>query len=432
MTWRNWLLLAYTAVGYLHSVAQIDSLRIRRDIDTLCSVAYAGRGYVRGGQERAAAYIEKQFQALATSPQDVLVQSFGFDLNVPQSASLVVGKKSYKIGRDFIIHRLSGSGEAYGRIVDAGFGLTPEKSWRGRVVLLRAGLPDSVQQSTELRQKYRALTDMNVRIAAALQEQPVAIIILQTKITAAFSREQAGIPIVEATLPMTENYANKRIRLQVNAQMQRIVAKNIALILHPTNFADTAVKQHTIYITAHYDHLGMQGDALFAGANDNASGTSMLLETARHFAVQERTTEMRFVAFAAEECGLLGSKAWADAHASEFPSIRFLLNLDLMGNGDKGITAVAGKDFPQYFERLSAQNARLHAVPQVKARANAPNSDHYWFAQAGVPSFFVYTEGGPPHYHDINDLPQNLPLSRYRAVFGLLVAFLNEIQATND
>lgn len=406
----------------LNAFSQADSLRARRDIDTLCSRAFAGRGYVQNGQERASAYIERNFSALAGTVGAVHHQPFSFELNVPQTAELQVGGKKYRIGKDFILNRFSGSGVAKGRILDVGYGLSPETGWRNQVVLLRAGLPDSVQQSAELRQKYRELADLNDRIAAAMEQQPAAILVIQSKLTASFSREQAAMPILECVLPMDKSYADERVSVAATSKMRTIHAKNISLTLRGTSHPDSL-----IYLTAHYDHIGMQGDALFAGANDNASGVSMLLEMARYYAAHPPRYTMRFVAFAAEECGLLGSKAWAEAYQKELSKVKFLLNMDLMGNGDKGITAVAGKDFPLLFEKLVAENTRLHAVPQVKARTNAPNSDHYWFVQAGVPAFFIYTEGGPPHYHDINDTPENLPMSRYRQVFELLVAFLAAI-----
>ena len=104
---------------------------------------------------------------------------------------------------------------------------------------------------------------------------------------------------------------------------------------------------------------------------------------------------------------------------------KFILNLDLMGNGDKGIMAVAGAEFPDRWEKLKALNEKQgDAIPKVKKRKNAPNSDHYWFVKEGVEGFFIYTEGGPPHYHDINDTAENLVFSRYVEVRALMIKFL--------
>jgi Zn-dependent M28 family amino/carboxypeptidase len=66
---------------------------------------------------------------------------------------------------------------------------------------------------------------------------------------------------------------------------------------------------------------------------------------------------------------------------------------------------VAGKAYPQLFGQLAALNDSLRAVHPLQHRENRPNSDHYPFTQVGVPSLFFYTQGGPPHYHDVHDLP---------------------------
>ena len=63
----------------------------------------------------------------------------------------------------------------------------------------------------------------------------------------------------------------------------------------------------------------------------------------------------------------------------------------------------------------------------IKVRGEAANSDHYWFSRNNVPAFFIYTMGGSSAYHDINDTPDIITLSRYTEMFDLLTRFMGKI-----
>jgi Iap family predicted aminopeptidase len=305
------------------------------------------------------------------------------------------------------------------KVVDLGYGLEPgRKRIEGRIVLIRAGWPPEVANSSELKEQYKDFSRPEARIQAVATGGAAAVILVQKKLTAGFSRETFDLPVVE----LLEDRLPQRLRrasLRVAAQPTRLTSYNVLGMVQGTAEPDSF-----LVLTAHYDHLGRLDSAIFAGGNDNASGTALLLALAAHFAEEPLPYSLLFIAFGAEEAGLIGSGYYVHREpVIPLGRMKFLLNLDLMGNGDEGIMAVGGKDFPAPFDRLVALNERLQAVPVVRARANAPNSDHYFFLQQGVPGFFIYTLGGPPHYHDIYDTAANLPLSRYEEMFGLLTEF---------
>ncbi|MEO8762057.1 MAG: M28 family peptidase, partial [Bacteroidia bacterium] len=180
-----------------------------------------------------------------------------------------------------------------------------------------------------------------------------------------------------------------------------------------------------IMFTAHYDHLGMMGSkTYFPGANDNASGVSMLLNLVKYYTKNPPKYKTVFVFFAGEEAGLLGSKYFTENPPFELSKIKFLINLDLLGTGDEGITVVNATVFKSQFELLKKINAEKNYLPLVKPRDKAHNSDHYWFTERGVPSFFIYTMGGIKAYHDVYDVSKTLPLTKYKAVFNLLTDFI--------
>ena len=98
-----------------------------------------------------------------------------------------------------------------------------------------------------------------------------------------------------------------------------------------------------------------------------------------------------------------------------------------MGNGTEGIMAVGGVEHSTEFEKLVKINEEINAIPIVKSRKNAPNSDHYFFLMQGVRGFFVYTMGGPQWYHDVFDTPENLELSKYTGLRQLFIRFVEEM-----
>ena len=112
----------------------------------------------------------------------------------------------------------------------------------------------------------------------------------------------------------------------------------------------TAQPDSFIFITAHYDHLGGMGkDTYFPGANDNASGDALLLSLAKYYVAHPAKYSIGFILFAGEEAGLVGSKYYTENPIVPLKNIRFLINTDLAGTGDEGITVVNATEFPNEF-----------------------------------------------------------------------------------
>ncbi|MEL6671715.1 MAG: M28 family peptidase [Bacteroidota bacterium] len=406
----------------------------RAEIDTLCSPTLAGRGYVDDGHRKAAAYLGQRFLEIGlrapfeqrgTSAHQTYWQTFPLQINLASEAHVQLDEESLQAGTDFIVNRFSGSGEIDAPVVDLGYGLNKKKYKRikGKVALFRAGWPAEIANDSEKKAQYKSLAKVMDRLLALRKAGPVAIIVVQKKLTAAFTRENIGIPVVELLAARYESKA-KNAQIRVVAEMTTLQSQNVIGFI-----PGKKEPEKMLIISAHYDHLGRLEDAIFTGANDNASGTSMLLSLAEHFTQPKHQPDysLMFIAFGGEETGLIGSNFYVNQQPLyPLEKTQFILNLDLMGNGIDGITAVGGKDYPDIFDRLVKTNEKLEAVPKVLGRPNAPNSDHYFFLKAGVPGFFIYTLGGPPHYHDVNDNPSNIVLSKYVEVRALLIQFLED------
>jgi Zn-dependent M28 family amino/carboxypeptidase len=190
--------------------------------------------------------------------------------------------------------------------------------------------------------------------------------------------------------------------------------------------ATTPKQKPYLVITAHYDHLGRMGkETYFPGANDNASGVGMLLYLAQELSLKRDSNfNYVFIAFGAEEAGLVGSHYFVEHPLFDLKKIRFLLNTDIMGSGEEGITVVNATLFKTEFEKLTQINLEANYLTQVKSRGPAANSDHYFFTEKGVPAFFVYTMGPNKHYHDIQDTAEELSYAAFEPLAKLLLAFI--------
>ena len=205
-------------------------------------------------------------------------------------------------------------------------------------------------------------------------------------------------------------------------EVLKLESQNVIAMLPARHKTDSC-----IVLAAHYDHLGTQGSIFFPGANDNASGIATLLNLASYFQQHPlEHTNLVFIAFSGEEAGLIGSKYFVDHPLVPLKHMKFLINMDLMGNGTEGMMAVGGAEFVEDFKLLQTLNQELKTLPSISSRGNAPNSDHYFFLKNGVKGFFLYTMGGPSDYHDIYDTPKNLLLSKHDEILKLLQTFIKK------
>ncbi|MFN0202150.1 MAG: M28 family metallopeptidase [Bacteroidia bacterium] len=404
----------------------------RKEVNVLCSNKMAGRGYIASGHQKAADYLAKRFQEIGLQPiaqypdsNDVVKpyqQPFIVNLNIIEKTRLYVDDKMQVPGIDYIVAANCPSSKGSAEIQDAGYAMLPISKATGKAISYNDGIPDSIGTDATKKEKYKnELSPINrmIRIETA---SPTVCIVQKAKLTHTFRDEQGDFPIFEILKDKYPSYA-KKITWEVVSNLSKIETQNVLGYLEGKSKKDSF-----IIVSAHYDHLGRMGTATFPGANDNASGIAMLLSMAEYLVSQPLEYSVLFIAFGAEEAGLLGSQFYVEKQAAvPLAKTKFILNIDLMGGGTEGIMAVGGIDFPQYFDKLKALNETNKELAAVKARKNAPNSDHYFFLQKGVKGFFIYTMGGPPHYHDVYDTPKNLQLSKFVEVRKLLLSFLQQI-----
>ena len=157
-----------------------------------------------------------------------------------------------------------------------------------------------------------------------------------------------------------------------------------------------------LVIGAHRDHFGQQAGLLFPGADDNASGTAVMLEVARAMAkagARGRGTIL-FVSFSGEEQGLVGSRLYLERPVAPIGSTKAMINIDHAGIGNGRLTiGVTG------FEKSVALEAgqRVGLTEKLDLFGFFPGGDHVPFKEAGVPTITVVSGGVHPHFHQPTD-----------------------------
>ena len=145
---------------------------------------------------------------------------------------------------------------------------------------------------------------------------------------------------------------------------------------------DSILKDEVIVLGAHYDHLGMKGDSIYHGADDNASGIAALLEIAEK--VKAHQNELKrsiiFIAFGAEEQGLLGSQFFVENPIVPIDQIKLMMNMDMLGhlNEEKHLYMGCAGTFPGGVELMKSLANSDELNPIVHA-GGVGGSDHVSF-----------------------------------------------------
>lgn len=392
-------------------------------IDTLTSPYFAGRGAVDSGEIKAAQFLKKEFLRIGLKPfDDNYFQTFKYPINsFPRKASLTIDGEKLIPGLDFLIEPNSGSiGGSY-QLVWYYKGNIPSKKELKKLVDRRFFADKFIvidEERVDKNDELFELLKLNIYGAAGI------IFLEPTKLTQGLSQTYVDYGVLRVKKDKISRKC-RSIQLEIDQKfIPNQKSQNVIGYIKGEQYPDSFV-----VVSAHYDHLGMMGSQVyFPGANDNASGVAMLLNLAYHYTHKELPKKtIVFMLFGAEEVGILGSKYFVENPTFLLDKINFVMNLDLLGTGDDGAMVVNATVFPEHFKRLDSINTLYNYMPNLKKRGKAANSDHYWFTEKGIPSFFMYTLGGISAYHDIDDVYKTLPLTKFENCFRLIRDFIDEL-----
>ncbi|MEK6233076.1 MAG: M20/M25/M40 family metallo-hydrolase, partial [Planctomycetales bacterium] len=210
--------------------------------------------------------------------------------------------------------------------------------------------------------------------------------------------------------PTTHSQELKGLRLvgEVSVDRTQTDVKNIVAVLE----GEGPIAEETIVIGAHYDHLGMGGmgsrfpqkKAVHNGADDNGSGTVALLEVARALTSREKKLPRRvvFIAFTAEERGLIGSAEYVRKPLIPLNKTVAMLNMDMVGRlRDDKLTIFGTGTAPEFKPLLDRLNKK-HGFKITEKPAGFGPSDHSSFYAKKIPVLHFFT-GTHKEYHTPDD-----------------------------
>ena len=407
----------------------------KKDLSKLCSDLFFGRGYVKSGDSLAARYIGSRFFEMGLKPvkNDTYYQSFVHSVNTfPGKMELIIGNDTMRPGIDFLMDPNASFSNHSWNFMEVNSAQLYDQSFKNRFITTPTHIKESIDGCIIDLRKMNAdsLKRAKVDFIPELARYVDVMVITDEK----FVYSVGNDPLTFSLIYLQGSVYRKGSPIKTNIDSKyfpKYFSSNVIAMVPAKSQPKKKVFRKeipakSIYITAHYDHLGGMGsNTFFPGANDNASGTAMLLSLADFFVKNPTDYNIVFIAFAAEEAGLLGSLYYTQNPWTPIEDIHFLVNLDIMGSGDEGVTVVNGLKHPEQFHQLVTLNEKKSYVNVVKARGEAANSDHYWFSKRGVPSFFIYAMGNNKNYHDVHDKEEFVAWDYFSKMRSLFIDFIN-------
>ncbi len=422
--------------------AQFDGQAAFDHVKALASDAMLGRKSGEPGGQMAADYVAgklKQWGLEPAGPKGSYYQDMTFEYyEVERGAALGIvahdKTRDFVYGEDWRQLPYSGSGTLGADIVFVGYGLSaPQKGYddysgvevRDKLVLFSTDIPRrydaELREEAAMPNRVKAAREHGARgILTFRSETPAAggfvrrnlekdvykpdfvMVSLESKVVDFIFKWQKADPRyffqqIEATgKPQSfdlavQSLVNLRVVFDEKRPAQNVLAKLTG--------TDKDLKNEFVIVGAHMDHLGidMAGD-VFNGADDNASGTAVVLETARVLS-SNRFKPKRTIVFAlwaAEEEGLLGSKYYTENPVYPLEKTVANINLDMEGHGTGKVNAGGMYYAPEVWEILKSRLPKDVMDNVVPSRGGPGGSDHTAFLYNGVPAFMVNTAG--PHF----------------------------------
>jgi hypothetical protein len=483
---------------------------LRADLFFLASDAMNGRRTDTPENRLAAEYLASRFRRMGLRPAsgssffhnyNLMTSTLG-DENLLQVLEGENAIQRLRPGQDYYPLNFSGSGRVQGSVVFAGFGIVaPEHSYddfrgdavRGKIVLIVDHEPGERDPDSPFDGVVRAEASNSLRKALSAQANgALAVLFVQDvhnhsggnflgtannywrerrfpRYTLAEWMESVRIPAAQISPALAEQLLagtghtlwelsaaseseagtspvvieGPEVELTTSINRRPIPDRNVIGMLEGS---DPDMKDEFVIICAHYDHDGADGTTVFAGADDDGSGTVGLIEIAEAYAAaasagQRPRRSILFAAWNSEERGLLGAWAYTLRPSVPLDQTVAVLNMDMIGRNEEVPIGGGGR-----FRGLEVQTAASNAnsinilgttfsddMKEMVEQANrgigldlkmtydnnASNlmrrSDQWPFLQNGVPALFFHT-GLHPDYHTPNDTPEKINYSKMEKI----------------
>ena len=435
-----------TETTVLKAMHEISSHDILKYVEEQCDPKYAGRLTGTDEYNLCASWLAGELSSWGVKPAgdnggwyqwfDIPYTLISPDCGVTLHIPLKKGDtllKHYNYVTEYMPGSTSGSGEVTAEVVYAGYGISaPELGYddyadidvKGKIVLLERESPVGPGAGKEKFDPWFPYSFHQYKIKQAYAKGAIGMLYNYGPIAnpnndyiEGFVYVHVGDTVVKDIFAGTGK-THKSIVEGINKNLKPAsfsTGKTVTIKMTTQHFpkgrgnsvigllegSDPDLKDELIIIGAHLDHMGMCYD-LIPGANDNASAVAVMMAVAKALATNniEIKRSIMFLAFGAEEQGILGAKRYLENPL--FPLEKsVLLNMDGVGIGH-AIAATAGKNWPKLYSAFEeANNSYIHRPlsPNSFSNLGRPRLDAARFLTAGVPSLSFYTYGSTSYYH---------------------------------
>ncbi|MDX1429906.1 MAG: M28 family peptidase, partial [Rhodothermales bacterium] len=428
----------------------LDAAELLDHVRYLASDELLGRETGEPGADSAAAYLETQFAALGLDP----LFETGYRQPFEVATTVAVGSDSrlsvntpikehrLLLGRDWYPFSFSSSGPVSGRMLEAGYGLE-DGDFAGarpqikRIAMIDGGTPEGMHGHGGV--------DASLRRRATLAREAglkaVAIKVTKLSLPEVGSRPSPiGIPAIQivdnehTAAALSHEYARFHGMVEVNPVIA--TGYNVGGIIRGTSHRD-----RIIVVGAHYDHLGLGGPGSLApdavephnGADDNASGTAVLLGLAEHFARPENrpSATIVFVGFSGEEMGLLGSDHFASEPPFDLSNVIAMINFDMVGRLDEGKLQRLGTETATEFTDILDEAAAGRDLTVSRVGDGYGPSDQTSFYSRGVPVLHFFS-GTHSQYHRPEDDWELINAEGMAEIGEMAIAIINILATRSE
>jgi hypothetical protein len=429
--------------------------RVMSDIAWLADPAREGRGIGMSGLEASGAYIESRFKSLGLAPAGDAGgyrQAFPVVTSIKSEDSTSVAVDGKPLGKDdyVVLGYSPPKADVKADMVFAGYGIVAKDlgvddyaklDVKKKVVVVRRFVPETGKLTgTEAQRRYG---DIRRKAWAAREKGASALVVIddptppegakpdwkqpdEAKLPPLMPEgySDAGLPVVvikrSVGKPLVERLAKKGRAAAAIAVQLAPVSANAFNVVGRVNAepASGAKLPGVVVVGAHYDHLGKGGryslaphsEEAHGGADDNASGTAVLLEVARELALRKNQMkrDVVFVAFSGEESGVLGSAhlvhQWTESAKSsgQLKDVFAMLNMDMVGRMRDNRLQVLGAETAGEWKDLVQGACDKNRVECALSGDGYGPSDQTSFYAAGVPVLHFFT-GAHFDYHKPSD-----------------------------
>jgi len=396
--------------------------RIEHDLFFLSSDALKGRKPGTPEADVARDYIAGKMFEYGIEPmgENGYFQRFP----VPEYAEVNYGATKLWIGKthlagheDFYPVSISATtGLVEEKTVYVGYGITTEDGTyddfakidvAGKIAVMNVSSPDGIHPHSA----YTAYHSLNERVANLVEKGATGVLLINPEATASDTREffkSINASSVPVFFVRNEKWAGKLMKRTQKVAMSVMMSERYSDGYNVVGYIHNN-KRKTVVLGAHYDHLGMGGEnslykgpaAIHNGADDNGSGTALLLEVMRYYALRKDTNYNYLIQFySAEELGLIGSKYWTNHPTFPLRGIEYMINSDMVGRLRDNRLQLSGTGTAVEWNEIL--DTRVHGLDIKKDPAGVGPSDQTSFYYKDIPVLHLFT-GTHNDYHKPTD-----------------------------